>query len=264
MSRRAHRMASVLAGAALLACSSDAGDVYSPAEWRDLFQKHGWTALPIPDSKYEPGAIVKVTAEDGIRYIDHLRTCGYPAEVLAPEVGKIPAISFAKSREIGASAMLNIKGIEAGPEFSNVASSRLQISDHSADSLRMVALRIWQETPGNLDGNARFCIEELEKPDYYLITEAFRVAKGRYTLLDKSGAKLKVSLANLGRLLKFEPDVKYEVTAEGELVIDEQVSFAIRRAISTTAGFEVLGAAPDEAGMADGLIDRIYQESAAQ
>ena len=236
MSRWVHRIASVLAGAALLACSSDAGDVYSPAEWRDLFKEHGWTALPIPDSKYEPGAIIKVTAQAGIRYIDHLRTCGYPAEVLAPEVGKIPAISFAKSREIGAAAMLNIKGIGAGPEFSNVASSRLEIDEHSADALRLVALRIWQETPGNLEGNARFCVEALEKPDYYLITEAFRVAKGRYALYDKSGAKLKLSLANLGRLLKFEPDVKVEVTGEGELVIDENVSFAIRRAISTTAG----------------------------
>ncbi len=253
---------STLAGAFLLACSSEAGDIYSPEEWRGLFKENGWTALPFPDSKYEPGAIIKVTAENGIRYIDHLRSCGYPAEILAQEVGKIPSIAFNRSREFGAAAMINIKGIGAGPEFTNVATTRLEISEHSADSLRLIALRIWQETPGNIEGKARFCVEELEKPDYYLITEAFRVSKGRYTLFDKSGGKLKLSLANLGRLLKFEPDVRYEVTSEGELLIEEKVTFAIRQAISTTAGFDVLGADSEGAVTADGLVDTLFEEGA--
>ncbi len=261
MSPLARLILPVLTGGILFACSSDAGDIYSPEEWRGLFKENGWTALPFPDSKYEPGAIIKVSEADGLRYIDHLRTCGYPPDILSPEVGKIPSISFTKTRELGAAAMLNIKGITAGPEFSNVAKARLEVSEHSADALRLVALRIWQETPGNLEGNARFCVEELEKPDYYLITEAFRVSKGRYTLYDETGGKLKVSLANLGKILSLEPSVKYEVSGEGELVIEERVTFAIRRAISTTAGFEVLGAAPGEAGTADEAIDRIYQES---
>ncbi len=258
----ANLIRSTLAGAFLIACSSDAGDIYSPEEWRGLFKESGWTALPFPDSKYEPGAIVKVTAESGIRYIDHLRSCGYPDDILAPVVGKIPSIAFNKDREFGAAALINIKGIGAGPEFTKLASTRLEISEHSADSLRLIALRIWQETPGNLEGAARFCIEALEKPDYYLITEAFRVSKGRYALYDKSGGKLKLSLANLGRLLKFEPDVRYEITSAGELLIDEQVTFAIRQAVSTTAGFAVLGAGAKGDGTADGLIDTLYLEDA--
>ncbi len=59
-----------------------------------------------------------------------------------------------------------------------------------------------------------------------------------------------------------EPSVKYEVTGDGALVIEEPVTFAIRQAISTTSGFEVLGASPEDAATADALIDKLYQESA--
>jgi len=254
----------VVAMIVLPACGADVGDIYQPAEWRALFKKHGWTALLFPESKYRPGAIIKVTEAGGIRYIDDLRSCGYPPEVLDPEVGKIPALTFDKARELGAKAVLNIRGISAGPEFSNVAKARLNITDHSADALRLIKLRIWQETPGNLDGAARFCVEALEKPDYYLVTEAFRVSKGRYTLFSKTGAKLKLSLANLGKLLALEPDVKYQVTAEGALEIDEPVTFAVRRAISTTAGFEVLGAGAVEPPTADALIDKVFEKETDQ
>ena len=82
MSPLAKSVLSAFASTFLLACPAEVGNVYSPDEWQGLFKENGWTALPFPDSKYEPGAIVKVTAESGIRYIDHLRSCGYPGRWL--------------------------------------------------------------------------------------------------------------------------------------------------------------------------------------
>jgi hypothetical protein len=258
-----HRFAAiVLLGALSFACETDVSDVYTPQEWRQIFQDQGWTALPFPDSKYEPGAIIKVTEEGGIRYIDHLRSCGYPDDVLEPEIGKIPGITFSKARELDADAVLNIQGITAGPEFSKLSKTRLSVSEHSADALRLIKLQIWEETPGNLDGAARTCKEALQRPDYYLITESFKVSKGGYTLLDKTGAKLKVSLPELGRILKFEPNVKYEVTSEGELMIEEPVYYAVHRAVSTAHGFDVLGTGAEAPSTADAQIDALYQETA--
>lgn len=249
---------------ALVGCEPDAGDIYSPEAWRKLFEDNGWVPLPFPESKYVPGTIVKIDPkadpENGIRYVDHLKSCGYPAEVLAPEVGKIPAISFTKAREIGADALLNIQGIEAGPEFEKVARARLTVSDHSADALRLIALQIYEET--HPDGAWRTCKAALQKPGYYLINEAFRVSKGRYTLYDQSGGKLKLNVAELGRLIKFAPDVSYQVTGEGELEIASPVTFAVRRAVSTMAGFDVLGT-PGAAETGDAAIDALYRKANA-
>lgn len=235
----------------------EAADVYSPAEWQELFQKAGgWTPLPFPDSKYRPGAIIKV-GEDGIRWIDDLESCRYPMADFQ-EKSYIPGITFEKSWEFGASALINFKGISAGPSFDKISKVRLEIQDHGADAFRIIKLKVWLEDPDHARSVSQTCMDELLKPDRYLVTEAFRVSKGKYVLQDKTGAAIKLETPILKELLQFQPDVKYAVTADGGLMIEQAAYFAVRKAIRVGQDFEVLGGSAEAAPTADEQIADLF------
>jgi len=203
----------------LVACKETA-DVYSPAEWAEMWKKAGgWTPLPFPDSKYRPGAIIKVTETDGIRWVGDFDACRYPKEAFKPEKSYIPGLSFTKEKAFGAKAMINIRGITAGPAFDKVSKVNLQVQDHGADSLNLIALKVWWEDPNNRKKVSPVCMDELKQTDRYLITEAFRVSKGTYTLYDKSGAAIELKAPQLGDLLQFQPDIKYDVTSDGQYLL---------------------------------------------
>lgn len=239
-------------------------DVYSPKEWHGLFAKAGgWIPLPFPDSKYEPGAIITVS-DDGMRWVDHLRSCRYPEEVLRVEESYIPGISFTHEKEFGANAIINIKGIEAGPGFDNISKIGLVIKDHGADAFRLINLKVWMEEPANRKTVSSACMTELQKPNHFLVTEAFRVSKGSYTLYNKSGAAIKLKTPVLENLLKFEPDVKYEVTTDGSLLIEKSAYFAVRRAVRVGNDFTVLGPSSQESEVADKKIEELYFKAAGE
>ena len=241
-------------------CSSTVGDVYSPKEWRDLFEKAGgWAPLPFPESKYRPGSIIKVN-EDGIRWIDHLESCGYPPEVLDPEVGQIPAITFTQDRELDANALISFKGVTAGPQFNRISKTRLEVKDHGADALRLINLKIWMETPANRDSVSQACMDALLKPDHFLVAEAFRVSKGVYTLFDQSGAAIKLDAGAVSEFLEFQPDVNFNVTTDGSLVIEEPVYFAVRRAVRVGDDWETLRTIDGQPQDADAKIAEIFLE----
>jgi len=101
-------------------------------------------------------------------------------------------------------------------------------------------------------------MDELMKPDRYLVTEAFRVSKGKYVLQDKSGAAIKLETPVLKELLQFQPDVKYEVTADGGLMIEQPAYFAVRKAVRVGDGFEVLGASAQAPSTADEQIAEFF------
>jgi hypothetical protein len=236
----------------------EASDVYAPKEWRDILAKAGgWKPLSLPDSKYGPGAIIKVT-DDGIRWIDHLKSCGYPADVLEPEKSYIPSIQFTKARELQASALINFQGISAGPSFDKISKVRLQIDDHGADAFRLIKLKVWMEVPAHRESVNRACMEELLKPNRYLVTEAFRVTKGKYTLYDKTGAAIKLETPVLRHLLQFQPDVKHEVTSDGSLVIEQTAYFAVRMAVRVGNDWEILGSPSGEPETADAKIEELF------
>ncbi|MDH5217594.1 MAG: hypothetical protein OEX19_07855, partial [Gammaproteobacteria bacterium] len=156
---------------------SEVANLYSPQEWRDLLEEAGgWAPLVFPDSKYEPGSIIQVK-KSGIRWIDHLSSCRYPPEAISPKEGLIPNIRFTSSWEIDASAMLNIKNISAGPQFDKVKKVHLAVQDHGADAFHLIRFRIWQQDPANRDKFSSLCMDELAKPDHYLVTEAFRISR---------------------------------------------------------------------------------------
>lgn len=235
----------------------DAGDVYSPQEWRDLFKTAGgWTPLPFPDSKYRPGSIIQA-GEDGVRWIDDLEACRYPMAEFE-EKSYIPSITFEKAWIFGGSALINFKGISAGPGFDRISQVRLEIQDHGADAFRIIKLSVWLEDPDHRGRVSQACMDELMKPNRYLVTEAFRVSKGKYVLKDKSGAAIKLAAPVLKDLLQFEPDVKYEVTADGGLMIEQPAYFAVRKAVRIGEGFEVLGASAEAPATGDEKIENLF------
>jgi len=252
----------------LLASCKEVTDVYTPREWVEMLKKAGgWVPLPFPDSKYRPGAIIKVTEEEGIkgiRWIGHLESCRYTEEVLKVEKSYIPGIKFTKGKDFGANVMINFKGISAGPAFDKVSKVILEVQDHGADAFKLIGLKVWWENPNNRKKVSAVCTDELKKPNHYLVTEAFRVSKGTYTLYDKTGAKIKLTAPKLGDLLQFQPDVKYEVTSDGKLVIDQPAYFAVRMAVRVGGDFEVLGEQTKQPETADATIEKLFLEDAGK
>lgn len=244
----------------LIAGCKEVKDIYSPKEWRDLFKDAGgWTPLPFPDSKYKPGSIIKV-GDDGVRWIDHLDACRYPTEVLEME-SYVPSITFTKKWEFGASAIINFKGITVGPDFKRISKIRMEVIDQGADAFRILKLKVWMEIPANREKVSQICTDELSKPDRYLVTEAFRVSKGRYVLYDKNGVAIKIETPILRDLLQFQPDVKYEVMSDGSLVIEQTAYLAIRKAVQVGEDFEVLGSYEGEPKTADTKIEKLFFKS---
>lgn len=242
----------------------NAADVYSPQEWRDLFAKsEGWVALRVPDSKYIPGAIVKVTEREGIRYISHMSTCRYPDELLKPVVGIIPGAEFRKARRFNASAVIKESrlGIEAGPEFKSDYKIDLKVDSHTAESLDLLALRIWQDEPAHSALVPRSCSALLAEADHYVIGEAARVQKATYTLVDETGAAITLNTGNLLKFLKLEPSLSYNVTTDGKLVIDQPVTIALRRVTWLGDRFAILG--KDGGASAPPLADEILKRISA-
>jgi hypothetical protein len=237
-------------------------DVYSPKEWRDLFNKSGgWTPLPIPDSKYRPGSIIKVT-DEGIWWIDDLKGgCNYPLEEFE-QPGTSPSITFEKKWQFGANAILQIKGIKAGPKFDQLSSVRMEVIGQGADAIRLLKLKAWMAEPKNVSKVSPVCMEQLSKVDYYMITEAFRVSKAKYTLADKSGAAIKLETPlMIKEFLQIQPEVKYEVSTDGSMTIDQPVYVAIRKAVRIGPDFESKGGAE---AIADSKIEKLFFDKAAK
>jgi hypothetical protein len=245
----------------LQACAqTSVKNIYTPTEWRDMLKQAGdWVPLPYPESAFRPGSIIQVK-ENTIRWIDHLDICRYPSEILEPERSRIPNISFDKAVNYGVNAVIGYKGITAGPGFSKVSKVTLEVQDHEVEYLRLIRFKEWVADPANKSKVSQGCMQELGKPDRYLVTDAFRVSRGTYTLYDQAGAALNLSAPILKEILQFSGDVKYEITANGRLVIDQPVYFAVRRAIRVADDFETKG--PDPAETADAKIEKLFLKAA--
>jgi len=246
----------------LTGCGTTAKNVYTPREWCNLFKQAGdWVPLPYPESAYRPGSIIEVT-DNVTRWIDHLESCKYPDEALMYEKSTIPKLTFTKAMKLGGNAFINLKGITAGPKFDRISKIHLEVRDHGVDYLKLLHLRVWMQKPENLENVSSICMDELKKPDMYLVTEAFRVSKGTYTLFDEKEAAIKLSVPALGDLLKFEPGVNYNVEADGKLTIEEPVYFAVRRVVRVGEDFETRGLDLPEPEPADAKIEKLFFRAA--
>jgi hypothetical protein len=89
-----------------------------------------------------------------------------------------------------------------------------------------------------------------------MVSEAFRVSKAKYTLINKSGAAIKLETPLIIKeFFQIQPDVKYEVSSDGGMIIDRPVYFAIRKAVRVGPDFEPRGGAED---VGDARIEKLF------
>jgi hypothetical protein len=77
--------------------------------------------------------------------------------------------------------------------------------------------------------------------------------------LDKSGAAIKLETPLIIKeFFQIQPDVKYEVSSDGSMIIDRPVYFAIRKAVRVGPDFEPRGGAED---VGDVKIEKLFFKS---
>jgi hypothetical protein len=100
------------------------------------------------------------------------------------------------------------------------------------------------------------CARFLAEKDVYLVTEAFRVSKGSYELIDKNGAKVNLSAAIPGG--SAGGNFGGSASASGTLTVAEKLYFGVRRAKQISPNsFTTLGTPPHTVPEADSLLRQI-------
>lgn len=201
----------------------------------------GWVPLPMADSKMQPGSVIHLNADTGLRFLGYLGSCRVPGEVLEPVRGSAGKITFDKEIAYDADALLELEGVSAGPRFEKVKGVSFSVEDFGADAVDLLKLMIWLTDPDNADRVPAFCQEWLKQEDIYLISEAFRVSRGSYRLRDENGAELSLEDSGmLSGILKLDAAAKAKWTSAGLLEITEPVYIAIRKVRKLEDRFEVL------------------------
>jgi len=268
ISRKKDRLVRIIAITALAVafssasfCGGGGDDVYSPKELIKVLKKAGgWTPLTIPGSNYQPGTIIKIDQKKHVYYIDDLSSCGIPISEFQINP-YTPPVTFTKAVEVGASALINVKGIKAGPSYSRVSKVRFEIADQGADAFQLIKLQDWMANPDNQSRMSKSCAKALSQPDTYLINEAFKVSKGKYTLYDKSGVAIKITTPLINELFQIEPDIKYTVESDGSMLIEQPVYFAVRTVQRVGSNFVVLNRPSGEPETADNVLEKIFLQN---
>jgi hypothetical protein len=245
-------------------CKSDMTGVYSPKELMKVLKKAGgWTPLIIPGSNYQPGTIIRVKGNE-VYYVDDLSSCGFPLSEFQINP-YTPPVTFTKAVEVEASAIINVKGIKAGPGYSRVSKVRFEVVDQGADAFKLIKLKDWMANPDNQSRMSKSCINALSQPDTYLVNEAFKVSKGKYTLYDKSGVAIQITTPLIKELFQIEPDIKYTVESDGSMLIEQPVYFAVRIVQRIGSDFAVLSRPDGEPETADiGMLEKIFLQNAGK
>ncbi len=259
----------VCLAASLVGCKNDVRRIMSPQELRDLLSEAGgWVPLVLPDSKYRPGSIILVNDADGQpTWVDHLDGCINADDFETfLEVGTLPGLRFEDDVSLGADLLLNYRGVSAGPGFGRVKKVRLSIDKHTAVAIRRIMFRNWYQDLEDEDYLRRIdrCLDALESPSVYLVSESFVVSNATYRLYSETGAEISLKTPELGDLLEFEPEFSYGVTSDGTLTVKEPVVLAIRQVIRLDGGLQALATPGGEesiSGSADALLDKWFLNS---
>jgi hypothetical protein len=176
---------------------------FQPLPLKQFLEEDGWVALPLPDRRMGPGSIIKVTRKDGavtMQWLGDLRRCGIPDRELRYVRGKYPSIGDGDSFGIEASiAMRYIARLEGTADFEKAGGAIMQIEASGGDAVDFDALTNWVARSDAAQRMPRTCNDFLAQEDIYLVSEAFRISKARYGLVDKNGAKLTITGGAFGQ-----------------------------------------------------------------
>jgi hypothetical protein len=176
---------------------------FQPLPLKQLLDENGWVSLPLPDKRMGPGSVIKVTKQDDaviMQWLGDLRRCGITDPEFRYVRGKYSAIGIGESFGIKASiAMDFIAKLEGTADFEKAGGAIMQIEDSGGDAVDFDALTNWMAKSGAARRMPQVCNNFLAQDDIYLVSEAFRISKASYGLVDKNGARLKVTGGAFGQ-----------------------------------------------------------------
>jgi hypothetical protein len=192
-----------------------------------FYSARQWIPLREPDPRFSPGSIVTYSAGRDPQWQGSLGDCGLPSSLLNPLEGQSPQLRFDASSVYSANAVLKIKGVTAGPEFSKIATSLFMADTHGPVSLDMIKIALWLGDPENKDKIPLGCKTLLNVPNAYVVREAYAVSKGKYVLEDKTNRQLWVKEMHMGALSIAE-DARARLSPDGSLAFDDTLYVAVR------------------------------------
>src|SRR5258708_5685190 len=171
--------------------------IFQPLPLKQLLEENGWVSLPLPDKRMGPGSVIKVTKKDGaviIQWLGDLRRCGITDREFRYVRGKYPAIGIGESFGIKASIAAGfITKLDGTADFEKAGGAIMQIEASGGDAVDFDALTNWMAKSGAAQRMPQVCNNFLAQEDIYVVSEAFRISKASYGLVDKNGAKLTVT-----------------------------------------------------------------------
>ena len=182
---------------------SAAQTIFQPLPLKQFLEENGWVSLPLPDKRMGPGSVIKVTRKDGaviMQWLGDLRRCGITDREFRYVRGKYSAIGIGESFGMKASIPAGfIAKLGGTADFEKAGGAIMQIEDSGGDAVDFDALTNWMAKPGAAQRMPQVCNNFLAQEDIYLVSEAFRISKASYGLVDKNGAKLAVTGGAFGQ-----------------------------------------------------------------
>jgi hypothetical protein len=191
----------------------------------DAYRKGGWVPLVEPDSRFVPGTIFETKENTAPRWISSLETCGVPKKVLAPVNNDTGTFKYSGDANYGANAVLNIRGVSAGPNFGKATSATFQQSDSGASAIDILKVMAWMNQ--NPAAFSSICESYLSQPDVYVAQESYRVDNGTYTLKDSKSRGISIK----ADVLTLSADANAKVTGDSSLSLTVPVYTAVHQAI---------------------------------
>jgi hypothetical protein len=197
---------------------------FQPLPLKQFLDDNGWVSLPLPDKRMGPGSVIKVTKNDGaviMQWLGDLRRCGITDQEFRYVRGKYPAIGIGESFGIKASiAAAFITKLEGTADFEKAGGAIMQIEASGGDAVDFDALTSWMAKSAAGRRMPQVCSNFLAQEDIYLVSEAFRISKASYGLVDKSGAKLSVTGGAFGQA---------GTRSSGTVSVIDDLYFGVRR-----------------------------------
>jgi hypothetical protein len=197
---------------------------FQPLPLKQFLEENGWVSLPLPDKRMGPGSVIKVTRKGGaviMQWLGDLRRCGISDREFRYVRGKYPAIGIGESFGIKASIAVGFAAkLEGTADFEQAGGAIMQIEDSGGDAVDFDALADWLAKSAAARRMPQVCNNFLAQEDIYLVSEAFRISKASYGLVDKNGARLKVTGGAFGQVGS---------RSSGTLSVIDNLYFGVRR-----------------------------------
>lgn len=199
------------------------------------YKAAGWVPLQEPDSRFVPGTIFRALPGQWPQWISSLESCGVPKAILKPTKNSSGVFQYTGESVYGASAVLSLKGISAGPEFKSAHSALIQQSDAGASAIDVIKVGDWIRQ--NRGSFSEICRSYLSKPNTYVAQESYRVGMGTYTMRDKKDLAL-----NLQGLLLISASASVRKSSETSLTLTTPVYTAVHGAVYANDLLELMAA----------------------